>query len=163
LTHQNYSQQNPDSGLPHECTRADHYLYECPNDLNDIDWLRLTPVAQRVIQRLLTDVNAFNAHVSRLRSDNRNYSLDPDTFMGADQELYVDGPYGPFCGCCIPILLILSDERELSIINKLIREDPPQFWKTALSQARVNFVAGDRDDLAAARLYEIAKILPVGR
>lgn len=121
-------------------------------------------VCERVITRLIVDEGARQHHIARLKKDgDRHNDLERETFLAIDDELFLGSLpsqlpdkrdiLAPVC-----LVLIMSDATALLRIAAWVQQDPMDFWKQALAAPREPFASGDRDDRAAARLYELAKL-----
>lgn len=133
----------------------------------------LAPIAERVFIRLIVESEALKAHVERLKLDgDKHFALDPRTFFDGPRVLAQLGPSGFYhsafdqndaVASAFITVLIISDAHQLEQLAAQIASHPSAFWQKQFAVPRPTFVPGDRDDLAAARLYELAKQIPVGR
>ena len=151
----NYS-DDPDDGL-----NADGYLNGLNLDEFEIDWVRISPVTSRVFTRLVVDIDAFRAHLIRLENDgNRYFHSGDDWYRDGITGLVRSGPEFICVGFELDPLFIMRDGFALTAFASLVRKHPSPFWADALRALRGPFTTGDRDDVAAARLYVLIKSLP---
>jgi hypothetical protein len=154
--------QRPERGSEdEEDLNADSYLFSCDPTRAAVSWGRLTVVATRVLTRLLIDQEALDTHLLRLHSDHDRFAAMAATFETELRESILDNqPISAFDETVtFRILILLADPQFLIRNAAAIRQDNRSLWKTASAAPRPPFVPGDRDDRAAERLYQLARVL----
>jgi hypothetical protein len=139
---------------------GDDYLYSCGSNPKTIQWERLTGVAIRTITRLLADTGARSFHLERLHNESGVLS-GLDTSLTADIRhsiLHNQDVLGVDRNVTLKVMLLLSDAVALVEMASALRAQCRRFWVEAMRISPPPFAAHDRDDRAAERLYELAKL-----
>jgi hypothetical protein len=121
---------------------------------------RSIPVAQyreelrRVVTRLLVDQAALDAHLLRLDSDD----------LGFNRACTEDFAYWVFntpsnAWSALALFALIRDSDSLLSLSNEIHLHSAAHWQAELNIGRPLFAPGDRDDLAAQRLYALANTL----
>jgi hypothetical protein len=144
-----------------ELLSPDDYLYACTNDPNGIDPFRLRPVIERVFIRLMVDETAFILHVVRLMAGRlgRPVPSFPENYIEDAETILKHGFVPETDDLAISALMLFGDHLLLGRMQHVINKYPPPFWKDQLAARREPSEPDDRDDLAAARLYELHHLL----
>lgn len=139
---------------------GDDYLYSCGSNPETIEWERLTGVAIRTITRLLADTGARNFHLERLHNESGVLS-GLDTSLTADIRQSIlrnQDVMGVDRNVTLKVMLLLSDPVALAEMASALHAQGQPFWVEAMRIPPPPFAAYDRDDRAAERLYELAKL-----
>lgn len=148
-------------GIPKpDLASSDAYLFHCGSEVALIDWQRLMPVLERVMTRLMVDVDALRSHLERLDADGNRFFSDEESAYGITPTVFLT--FGPLAGGYDTLpehLMMFSSLECITALASTVRKYPSHYWSAALAAPRASFVAGDLDDLAAERLYELTKIL----
>jgi hypothetical protein len=127
------------------------------------DWEELDSLIGNIFVRLVTDVDAFHAYVTRLAQDgNKFLDVSEDKVM-PDKVWAILHEYGPHATTAIAVtdvVLVMRNPAALAALSRSVRENTSIFWELYFNDPRAPFVENDRDDIAATCIYMLSQTLP---